>query len=121
MMSPSILTIDDEPKWLAFIREQLGKMFNVEVASNLEATLSLLNKKTFDLIIASSRRQDVLKAINENYPQERVIVATGQPTTKEAIETYRLGALDYFPKDFRAEVISAKVQEALQKPHKPTV
>jgi len=47
-----------------------------------------------------------------------VIVATGQPTTREAIDTYRLGALDYFPKDFRSEVISTKIREALQKPHR---
>jgi DNA-binding NtrC family response regulator len=117
-MTSRILAVDDEPKWLAFTREQLGKMFEVEVASNLETTLAMLKKTSFDLIIASSRRRDVLKAINENYPEERVIVATGQPTTREAIDTYRLGALDYFTKDFRAEVISAKVQEAMQKPHK---
>lgn len=45
-------------------------------------------------------------------------VAIGQPTIREAITTYRPGALDYFPKDFRPEVISAKIHEAIQKPLK---
>ncbi|MBI1876766.1 MAG: response regulator [Chloroflexi bacterium] len=117
-MTPHILAVDDEPGWLTFAKEDLGKAFDVEIASDLETTLAILKKKSFDLIIASSRHLDILKTISEKYPEERVVVATGQPTTREAIDTYRLGALDYFAKDFRPEVISAKIHEAIQKPLK---
>ena len=114
-MTTHILAVDDEPRWLAFAQDDLGANFDVEVASDLETTLALLKKKSYDLIISSSRRLDVLKAINEKYPEERVVVATGQPTTREAIDIYRLGALDYFAKDFRRDVISTKIREAIQK------
>jgi DNA-binding NtrC family response regulator len=113
-MTPHILAVDDEPGWLSYLK----KAFDVEIASDLDTTMALLRQKSFDLIITSSRRLDVLKSISEKYPEKRVIVATGQPTTQEAIKTYRLGALDYFPKDFRPEVISAKIHEAIQKPLK---
>ncbi|NJN97780.1 MAG: response regulator [Anaerolineales bacterium] len=113
-----ILAVDDEPDWLAFAKEDLGKSFEVEVALDLKTTMTMLKQKPYDLIIAGSRCLNVLKVIREKYPQKRVIVATGQPTTREAIDTYRLGALDYFTKDFRPEIISAKINEALQKPHK---
>lgn len=113
-----ILAVDDEPAWLTFAKEDLGKNFDVEVAPDLKTTMMMLKQKPYDLIIAGSRCLNVLKVIREKYPEERVIVATGQPTTREAIDTYRLGALDYFPKDFRSEVISTKIREALQKPHR---
>jgi DNA-binding NarL/FixJ family response regulator len=90
----------------------------VEIATNLEEALAKLKKNRYDLIIASSRRLDVLEAINEKFPEKRVVVATGQPTTREAISIYRLGALGYFAKDFRREVMSEKIREAIQKPVK---
>ncbi|MFN8456326.1 MAG: response regulator [Anaerolineae bacterium] len=117
-MLTRILTVDDEPKWLAFTQANLDAGFEVETASDLATTLAKLKSSPYDLIIASSRQLDILKAISADYPDRRVVVATGQPTTQEAIKTYRLGALDYFPKDFRPEVISAKIREALQKPLK---
>ena len=117
-MTTSILIVDDEPRWINFAKDDLGTTFEVEVAADLETTLAKLKKNLYDLIIASSRRLDIVEALNENYPQNRVVVATGQPSTREAINTYRLGALDYFTKDFRREVISAKIREAVQKPVK---
>ena len=67
---------------------------------------------------ASSRRLDVLQAISKEYPQKKVVVVTAQPDTREAINMYRLGALDYFAKDFRREVVSEKIRGAIQKPIK---
>ncbi len=117
-MSTHILIIDDEPRWIQCARDDLGRTFQVEVAADSELALAKLKETSYDLIIASSRRLDVLEKIKEKYPGKRVVVATGQPTTHEAINTYRLGALDYFTKDFRREMISKRVSEALQKPSK---
>jgi len=114
-MPARILIVDDEPRWLNFAREDLEVIFEVDVATNLETTLAQLKQKPYDLIIASSRRLDVLEAISQLYPQEPVVVATGQPTTREAISSYRLGAMDYFAKDFRPEVVSGKAREVLKK------
>lgn len=110
-----ILVIDDEPRWLDFAKDDLGTMFEVEVATNLGTALTKLKKNRYKLIIVSSRCSDVLEALNKKYPGKRVVVATGQPTTREAIKMYRLGALDYFAKDLRREVVSEKINEALQK------
>ena len=115
-MSNRILAVDDEPKWLAFAQQDLGSEFEVEVTTDLETTLELLADNYYDLIITSSRKLDVLKAIHETHPQERVVVSTGQPTTGEAIKSYRLGALDYFAKDFRVNVMCKKIRETLNKP-----
>jgi DNA-binding NtrC family response regulator len=114
-MTARILIVDDEPRWLNFAREDLEVTFEVDVATDLETSLAQLEKKQYDLIIASSRRVDVLEAISQLYPKKPVVVATGQPTTREAINIYRLGAMDYFAKDFRPEVVSGKAQEAIKK------
>ena len=58
------------------------------------------------------------ESIKKEYPQERVVVATGQETVREAIAMYRLGVLDYFVKDFRREVVSQKIHAAIQVPVK---
>lgn len=114
-MPARILIVDDEPRWLNFAREDLKVVFEVEVATNLEVALAKLEKSHYDLIIASSRRLDVLEAISQLYPKKPVVVATGQPTTHEAIKIYRLGAMDYFAKDFQPEVVSGKAREAIKK------
>ncbi len=116
--SPRILIVDDEPRWLDFFsHDDLDAMFDVEIATTLEAALEELGKENhFELIIVSSRCPDVLEMLQKQHPDKRVVVATGHPTTREAIKMYRLGALDYFAKDLRYEVVSEKINEALQKP-----
>ena len=114
-MPTRILVIDDEPGWLNFARDDLGTAFEVEVATDLETALAKLKKDLYDLIIAGSGRLNVLEAITKQFPRRRLVVATGQPTTGEAITMYRLGALDYFAKDFRRQVVSDKIHEAIQK------
>ena len=115
-MKVRILIIDDEPRWLAFAKDNLGTAFEVEVANSQEMALAMLAQNRYDLIIANARWIDVLKTIGKKHPDKRVVVATGQPSTREAIATYRLGALDYFAKDFRREVVSARILEAIRKP-----
>jgi DNA-binding NtrC family response regulator len=113
-----ILIIDDEPRWISFARNDLEAAFEVEIAKDLSEALDKLKQNHFDLVIASSRRVDVLEAINQGYPGERVVVATGHPTTREAIEMYRFDILDYFAKSIQRKVLSEKVREAIKKPVK---
>ncbi len=117
-MAIHILVIDEEQKWINFVKNYLGKIFDVQVATSSESALVALKKNRYDLIIASSHRSDLLQDVREKFPDERFVVVTGQPTTEEAIHMYRLGALDYFPKDFRTEIVTQKVFEAVQKPAK---
>lgn len=120
-MKARILVIDDEPRWIQFARDDLGTTFDVEVAADLETALAMLAaaKEPYALIIASSRQADVLEQISKKYPGEPIVVASGQPTTREAIDMYRLGALDYFPKDLQREVVSEKIYEAIAKRQGP--
>jgi len=116
-MTARVLIIDDEPRWVNFVRDNLGVEYEVDIATSFEDALATLRKGgCYDLLIVSSRWLDILEAIAKEYPDKRVVVATGQPTTGEAITVYRFGILDYFAKDFRFDVVSEKIQEAIKKP-----
>jgi len=116
-MTARVLIIDDEPRWVNFVRDNLGVEYEVDIATSFEDALATLRKGgCYDLLIVSSRWLDILEAIAKEYPDKLVVVATGQPTTGEAITVYRFGILDYFAKDFRFDVVSEKIQEAIKKP-----
>ena len=114
-MKGRILIIDDEPRWIEFAKGALER-FSIEVAPDLETALAKLEDNRYDLIIASSRRLNVLEIIAQRYPDKRTVVATVRPTTREAINAYRLGALDYFAKSFLSGDVADKVDEAIRKP-----
>jgi len=111
-----ILVIDSEPQWINFTRDDLGKDFQVEQAKNVTDALQKLDSRQFDLVIASSMYNAALQQIREAYPLQRIAVATNQPTVQESIKMYRLGAFDYFPKDFKPESLSERVTKVVRIP-----
>ena len=108
-MMTRILIIDDEPRWINFAKSDLGK-FEIVVAPDTETALAELEADQFDLVIASSRRLDVLKVIAEKYSDKPVVVTTVQPTTQEALAAYRLGAMRYFAKSFGRQDLFDRVR-----------
>ncbi|MEW5958141.1 MAG: response regulator [Chloroflexota bacterium] len=115
-MPARILIIDDEPNWTDFAAANLKAAFEVELAGTLEAALLKLQQNYYELVIVGFNRYDVLRIIKEQYPKNRLIVATGQESVREAINVFRLGVLDYFRKDFQGSGMSQKILSALQKP-----
>lgn len=111
-MKARILIVDDEPRWIEFAKNDLSR-FEIVVAPDVQTALDELERGEFDLIIASSRRLDILELIARKYSSKRVIVTTVQPTTREALAAYRLGALRYFAKSFGRNDLFKHVQEVI--------
>ena len=111
-MKSRILIIDDEPRWVEFVKNNLVK-FEIVVAPDAKTALAHLEANRFDLVIASSRRLDILRIIAEKYSDKRVVVTTVQPTTQEALSAYRLGAIRYFAKSFNPLDLFKHIKEAL--------
>jgi DNA-binding NtrC family response regulator len=114
-MTIRILIVDDELHWINFAQDDLGG-FEIVVARSRDEALKFLEENKFDLVIASSRRLDVLGTIAEKYSDKRVVVTTVRPTPEEAITAYRLGALRYFAKSFRRSDLLARVSEVISIP-----
>jgi two-component system nitrogen regulation response regulator GlnG len=111
-MKIRILLVDDEFHWINFAKDDLSK-FEIVVAPDSETAFKELEADRFDLVIASSRRLDVLQVIAEKYSDKKVVVTTMQPTTEEALQAYRLGALRYFPKSFGRRDLYERIQEVI--------
>ena len=111
-MNGRILIIDDEPRWIDFATSDLSK-FQIVVARDIETAIDELEADQFDLVIASSRRLDVLDTIRKRFSEKRVVVMTVQPTTQEALTAYRLGAIRYFPKSFSRRDLLNRVREVI--------
>jgi DNA-binding NtrC family response regulator len=107
-----ILIIDDEPRWIDFAKSDLGK-FEIVVARDVTSALAELEADCFDLVIASSRRLDMLETIRRRFADKRVVVTTIQPSTEEALTAYRLGAISYFPKSFGPRDLFNRIKETM--------
>ena len=112
MMKIRILIVDNEPRWIAFAKQDL-EMFDIVVAKTAREALDQLEEDRFDLVIASSWNIDVLKIISEKFSDKRLVVATIKSNTDEAIQAYRFGAVNYFPKSFRQKYLLNHVKGAL--------
>ncbi len=115
MMTTRILLIDDEPRWINFAQNDLVEgRFDIVVAADLETAIEKLEENKYDLVIASSRRLDVLEIIKERFSDKKVIITTVQPSVKEALTSYRLGARGYFAKSFGQNDLLNHVEEIVQ-------
>ena len=107
-----ILIIDSEPRWIEFAKRDLG-IFEIVVAKSEEEAIVELEGDQFDLVIASAASLDILKIISEKYSEKKVVVTTVQPSTQEALQAYRMGAVRYFPKSFSQQDLLNNIKEVL--------
>ena len=57
---------------------------------------------------------DLLKAIVKRRPGTMVVIITGYASIETAVETARLGAVDYLPKPFTPDEIRTATKNALR-------
>jgi len=102
----NILVVDDEVSVNNNIRKILGKNgFEVDQAVSKQEAIEKINQQRYKLVLLDLRMPgvsglDLLRAISEVQPLARVIIITGYASIETAIETARIGAVDYLPKPF---------------------
>lgn len=117
--SGHILIIDDE----ASLRQTLARILQragheVTTASTGTEGLTLLAAQTFDLLYLDIRMPDIsglelLKTIQEKYPDLPVILFTAQPDLNSAVEALRRGATDYLLKPLKPQAVIDRTQSIL--------
>ncbi len=121
-----ILVVDDEPavrNMLAVFLRRLG--FEVETAPDGESALEVLRHAEFFLVISDVGMPglsglELLKAIQglaqPNDPKAPdVIIVTGKPGERVAVEALRGGAYDYFAKPFSFDAMTLTVKRLLER------
>lgn len=100
----TVLLVDDDPLVLSGFREVLERNnYQVTTASTGQQAIDLLKEQSFnvvltDLIMPRINGMDVLRAVLEHHPDSVVIMVTGFPSVRTAVEALRYGAYDYLVK-----------------------
>jgi CheY-like chemotaxis protein len=116
-----ILVVDDEITVCKSIRQAiLTEEYEVEMALSGEEALKKDQEKPYDLIITDLMMPgisglDLLKNLRETRPEVNVIMVTGYPTIKTAVESVKMGAFDYLPKPFTPADLRGLVTRAFKK------
>jgi DNA-binding NtrC family response regulator len=118
-MMKKILIIDDEEG----ARESLKTIFKfdyeVHIANSGKKGLRILAKEDIqlvllDVIMPEQNGIEVLKIIQELYPETTVLMVSASNTIKPVVEAIREGALDYITKPYDVDAIRLAVARALQ-------
>ncbi|HXF59937.1 MAG TPA: sigma 54-interacting transcriptional regulator, partial [Candidatus Saccharimonadales bacterium] len=103
-MKATILVIDDDETIRHFLpRELKAEGFQVLTADCGKAGLQILEKEPADLVLLDIRLPDltgiqVLERIRAQWPDQIVVMLTGEPDHETAVQAMRLGARDYLTK-----------------------
>ncbi|SDB22153.1 HD domain-containing protein [Desulfonatronum thiosulfatophilum] len=117
----SILIVDDEQSLLDICQESLTEAgYSIHIAHNGTTALKMLEHLPgLDLIISDLRMPgmsglDLMKKLKEGASEADFLIMTGFGSIETAVESIRLGAVDYLPKPFNISHLLLKVEKILQ-------
>jgi DNA-binding NtrC family response regulator len=120
MKKTPILIVDDEPEIRRILAEGLSSNgYAVHSAENAENALQLIEKESFELVIADIRLPDrsglhLLERIKNQSFLTPVIMITGYGSVQNAVESMKKGAYDYILKPFSLKVLEGAIENAIR-------
>lgn len=120
MAKETILIVDDDIRNVEFLRDSLliPSGYRALSAPDGEAALDLAIKEEPDLILLDLQMPkmdgfDVLEALQREGREIPTILITAHGSESVAIQAFRLGVRDYFPKPFKVTEIMGAVERSL--------
>jgi DNA-binding NtrC family response regulator len=121
MAEIKILVVDDEKNILLTVRHALEPQgYGVSTAATGEEALRLLEEQDFDLMLLDLKLpgidgMSVLKQSSEKRPNVPVVIISAYGTVGNAVETMKLGAIDFLEKPFSPEELRETVRRILSR------
>jgi len=112
------LLVDDEPGFLTALSRVLERRgIGSSLAASGEEALEALARRDFDVVVLDVKMpgldgMQTLERIRRDHPDRRVILLTGHPTLRAAVDAIRLGALHYVVKPPDVDELAALIHEA---------
>ncbi|MEX2367132.1 MAG: sigma-54 dependent transcriptional regulator [Pseudohongiellaceae bacterium] len=131
-MKQQVLIVDDEPDIRELLDITLGRMsLATQSACDLKSARELLNSTQFNLCLTDMRLPDgdgidLVKEIQESYPNLPVAIITAHGSTETAIQALKSGAFDFVSKPIDLAKLRTMISTALKlssdtpAPHIPT-
>jgi YesN/AraC family two-component response regulator len=116
-----ILVVDDEITVCKSIRQAiLSDEYEVDTALSGEEALKKDEETAYhivitDLMMPGISGLDLLERLKARRPSVNIIMVTGYPTIKTAVQAVKLGAFDYLPKPFTPAELRSLVSRAYKK------
>ena len=120
MDKPRVLIVDDEPAICDLIFEDLRELgYLCEIAFDAKCALQKMAKDGFDITLLDIRLPEIsgielLKEITSRY-SSAVIMITAVDDVNTAVESMKLGALDYIVKPFNLDMLNSRISIVLEK------
>jgi CheY-like chemotaxis protein len=117
----TILVIDDEQIVHESVRRILEEDgYRVDAALRVNQALEMIAREPYDLVLTDLMMpdrsgMDAVLAVARDHPDSGVVMFTGFATVDSAVESMKLGALDYLPKPFTPEELLEVTGRALDK------
>lgn len=113
-----ILIVDDEKNIRLTLKKCLGEDYEVATAVNGEDALEQFKQEEFGVVLLDLKLPgldgfEVLERIKEEDQAIKVIMITGYGSVETAVETMKLGAIDYLRKPFTPDEIKDIVAEVI--------
>lgn len=114
-----VLVVDDEPTvGRSIVGAIADKDLEVESARSGRQALDMDGKDPYqvvitDLMMPGMDGMELLEELKRRRPQAMVVMITGFPSVKTAVESVKLGAFDYVTKPFTPAELRAVVRRAL--------
>ncbi|WP_242839733.1 sigma-54-dependent transcriptional regulator [Syntrophorhabdus aromaticivorans] len=118
-----ILVVDDSPATLELLeRNLLASGYRIFAAQNVAEAIKILEATPVDLVITDLKMPGLsgvhlVRHVRENYGDMEVMIITGYPSVKGAVEAVKTGAEEYLIKPFTDEELLSAVERTLRKLH----
>ncbi|MGD8998889.1 MAG: nitrogen regulation protein NR(I) [Granulosicoccaceae bacterium] len=120
-MSRDKVWIIDDDRSIRWVLEKALGQADMEVNSYEDANkvMAMLNREQPDVIVTDIRMPginglDLLKNINDEYPELPVIIMTAHSDLDSAVSAYEGGAFEYLPKPFDVDEAVEMVKRAVE-------
>lgn len=116
-----ILTVDDVPATLELLERNLTAAgYIVFAAPNVPEAIRVLDTNQIDLVITDLKMPGMsgvhlVRHIRENFSDMEVMIITGYPSVKGAVEAIKTGAEEYLVKPFTDKELLTAVDRILEK------
>ena len=120
-----ILYVEDEIAHVELtqrtLEDNLQDRFILIHTESLQAALKIIETELdidlvlTDLMIPEKSGMEAVRTIARDYPDMGVVMFTGFPTVDSAVESMKLGSLDYLPKPFSSAALYGAVEARLRK------
>ena len=114
-----ILVVDDElPVCKSICSALEDDAYTIDMALSGEEALAKEQDDAHDIIITDLMMpglsgMDLLNTLKKKKPAIKIIMVTGYPSIKSAVQSIKLGAFDYIPKPFTPNELRSLVKRAL--------